>query len=120
MVLIQACQGSDVQLITDNLADARRGAPNKREDEHIVLRIHTRYLLATVAGKQADRGLYTGAMAEQLKKVDGSTDIYNMHSKAIYAMRWNKPECRQEPEYRDTLSGKKLILPHNKPGRLLS
>ena len=73
-----------------------------------------------MAGKQADRGLYTGAMAEQLKKVDGSTDIYNMHSKAIYAMRWNKPECRQDPEYRDTLSGKKLILPHNKPGRLLS
>lgn len=118
VVLIQACQGDVVSISPDSSMDARRGVANEQDDRHIRLRRpNTVLLLATVAGDRAYRGFYTGAIADELRRVDGVTDIHDMHMKAVDKMK-KDASLPQLPEYRATLL-KQLILPIDEPGRLL-
>lgn len=86
------------------------------DNKHIVLtRPNTVLLMATVTGGEAIRGAYTGAIAKQIRKADGKTDIHEMHTQAVNQMMKNGKQAgstHQIPEYRDTLMGKKLILPN--------
>ena len=51
------------------------------EESRITLeRPHTVLLLASLRGGYATRGAYTNAMADEFRKVDGKSDIYEMHS----------------------------------------
>lgn len=62
-------------------------------------------LMASLAGGLAWRGLFTGAIAETFKKVDGKSDIYDMFGEAVKSM-----EPHQTAELRSSLK-KDLILP---------
>ena len=63
-------------------------------------------LLSTVTGGLAYRGLFTGAIADQIRMSDGETDIYTMFIRAV-GMLINQD---QTPEVRGTLE-KSLIFP---------
>ena len=60
-------------------------------------------------GGLAVRGAYTGALAKQLKKADGKTEIRQMHTNASNLVE-RMGYQQQIPEIRDTLR-KLLILP---------
>lgn len=81
-------------------------------DRHIVLlRPHTVLLLATVAGGLALRGTFTGALADEIRRADGKTDICAMFNRAVNSMMRNGPaDYSQTPELRATTS-KDLFLP---------
>ena len=99
-----------------DVLDARRGTPSEQEGKFIKLtRQNTVLLLPTVAGDGARRGFYTSIFADQLRTADGKTDIYEMHLRTVERMT-QIPEKKQKPEYRETLAGKRLILPKVAPG----
>ena len=86
---------------------------NSTDEKHIVLtRPNTVLLLATVTGGRATRGAYTGAIADQLLKTDEEIEIYSLHTKAVHNMTKQEGD-EQVPEYRDTLMGKRLLLPNH-------
>lgn len=72
----------------------------------ILRRPHTLLLLSTVTGGLAYRGLFTGAMADQIRMSDGETDIFTMFTNAVDTLTGTD----QTPEVRATL-GKRLIFP---------
>ena len=84
------------------------------EESRITLeRPHTVLLLASLRGGYATRGAYTNAMADEFRKVDGKSDIYEMHSRAVVSMqRKVKIHVTQTPEFRSTLA-KRLVLHQN-------
>lgn len=46
-------------------------------------------MLNLFAGEVAYRGAYTGALADQIQKADGKTDVRSMHSEAVREMERN-------------------------------
>ena len=72
----------------------------------ILRRPHSVLLLSTVRGGLAYRGLFTGAIADQICMSDGETDIYTMFTRAA-GMLTNQD---QTPEVRGPLE-KSLIFP---------
>lgn len=120
--MVQACQGFQGLMGSQrsSLSDMARRV-NPLDNKHIVLmRPDTVLLMATVTGGEAIHRPYTGAIAEQIRKADGKTDIHEMHTQAVNQMMKNGKQAgntQQIPEYRDTLMGKKLILP--KPPKIL-
>ena len=79
------------------------------EESRITLeRPHTALLLASLRGGYATRGAYTNAMADEYRKVDGKSDIYEMHSRAVASMQ-RELTITQTPEFRSTLA-KRLVL----------
>lgn len=112
-MIVQACQGSQ-PTIQSMYLDANRVDP--KSSKYIELtRPHTALLMATVMGGAAVRGVYTRAIADQIKNADGITDITLMHKRAVRAMRGLSEECtHQVPELRDTLE-KQIVIP--KPTR---
>lgn len=90
--------------------DAARVDP--ADKKHIILtRPHTLLLLATTRGGNAVRGAYTGALANQIRKADGKTDMFSMHTTAVNEMKSKDPKTHnQHPEMRSTLA-KDLVLP---------
>ena len=79
------------------------------EESRITLeRPHTVLLLASLRGGYATRGAYTNAMADEFRKADGRSDIYEMHSRAVVRMQ-REPKINQTPEFRSTLA-KQLVL----------
>lgn len=79
---------------------------------HIVLkRSHTALLIATVTGGEAVRGLFTGAIADEIRKSDGKTDVSAMFNSAVFQMRRGvQTSVKQQPEFRATTE-KNLVLP---------
>ena len=113
-MLIQACQvvspGASGISTTD---PAPVQISDPQQDTHITLtRPHTVLLLATVRGGKAQRGAFTGAMADQFRSADGKTDISVMFDRASEIMD-EREDCQyigQCPEFRKTTK-KQLILP---------
>ena len=82
------------------------------EESRITLeRPHTVLLLASLRGGYATRGAYTNAMADEFRKADGKSDIYDMHSRAVVSMQ-RKLKTTQTPEIRSTLA-KQIVLHQN-------
>ena len=82
------------------------------EESRITLeRPHTVLLLASLRGGYATRGAYTNAMADEFRKADGKSDIYEMHSRAVVSMQ-RKLKTTQTPEIRSTLA-KQIVLHQN-------
>ena len=114
--MIQSCQHIPVGHQTAPNRDARRAeppAPNFQPDNlpgaHIeLIRPHTILLLATVAGGQAERHLFTGIIAQSIRQVDGKKDFYEIFKQAAREMECERPE--QHPLLQSTLK-KELILP---------
>ena len=65
-------------------------------------------LLSTVTGGLVIRGAFTGAIADELRKSDGQTDIYSMFTLAVNKLVRSK--SLQRPEMRST-ADKFLVLP---------
>lgn len=114
--IIQACQSvrnpvQDKTGETSNSKDVNCVNRGRGADKHATLkRKHTALFMATVEGGVAVRGAYTTAMADQIKKADGITDVIQMHTRAVKAMEII-PECAsQVPEQRSTLK-RRLIIP---------
>lgn len=99
-MLVQACQVDNQQ--TSN--------PPSTKDVTLK-RPNTVLLMATVFGKSAIRGLYTGAMAKQFAKADGFKTIHSMHENAVKEIQPDVVHVGQIPIYQDTLDGKELALP---------
>ena len=79
------------------------------EESRITLeKPHTVLLQASLRGGYATRGAYTNAMADEFRKVDGKSDIYEMHSRAVASMQ-RELTITQTPEFRSTLV-KRLVL----------
>ena len=79
------------------------------KDDRITLeRPHTVLLLASLRGGYATRGAYTNAMADEFRKADGTSDIYEMHSRAVVSIQ-RELAIIQTPEFRSTLA-KLLVL----------
>lgn len=94
VMLVQACQSS-IALTTSRCAI--------RVDHHITLtRPNTVLLMSTVTGGRARRGMFTGAIADQIKAADGHTDINTMFARACATMK-AKSSNFQTPELRSTL-----------------
>ena len=82
------------------------------EESRITLeRPHTVLLLASLRGGYATRGAYTNAMADEFRKVDGKSDIYEMHSRAVVSMQGGLT-ITQTPEFGSTLV-KQLVFHKN-------
>ena len=115
MLVIQACQVFTNQQLPPVSSDARQGCAPEEEGKHIVLqRPHTLLLLSSITGGSAQRGLYTGALADQIARADGKTTIEEMQSRARVQMLQQHPDCSwQIPEMRSTLL-KRLVLPESK------
>ena len=113
--MIQACQVFTNQQLPPVSSDARQGCAPEVEGKHIVLqRPHTLLLLSSITGGSAQRGLYTGALADQIASADGKTTIEEMQSRARVQMLQQHPDCSwQIPEMRSTLL-KRLVLPESK------
>ena len=72
-------------------------------DRHLQLtRPNTVLLSATMTGGKAERGVFTGAMAEQVRKTKCKTDIYQLFTSAREHMK-NNGSGYQVPEFRSTL-----------------
>mgnify|MGYP001800815500 FL=1 len=93
--------------------DARRGKPPPPPSCPDVIvelrRPHTLLLLSTVAGGEAERGVFTGAIAEVLSQTaKAEIDAYELFNGAVLI---TKEKCKEQtPELRSTL-GKSLIIP---------
>ena len=61
-----------------------------------------------MTGGLAIRGAFTGAIADELRKSDGQTDIYSMFTLAVNKLVRSEP--LQTPEMRST-ADKFLVLP---------
>ena len=118
ILLLQACQGLTTSTHTyqrapeaDETDPAVPYLPNvPHNNKHIVLQQpHTVLLSATVTGGTAFRGVYTGAIAQELRKADGRTDIHPMHISSVAELP-AADRAEQTPEYRSTMQ-KVLILP---------
>ena len=109
---MQACQSSPLRVVTSR--DAL--PPSGDSAGHITLtRPHTALLLSTVAGGTALRGAYTGAIADQISKSSGKTDINSMHTAAVKQVQQTfSLNHDQIPELRHTLD-KTLIMPKATP-----
>ena len=85
IVLVQACQ----HLETANTAlqaehqDMAMRSSSAEESRITLERPHTVLLLASLRGGYATRDAYTNAMADEFRKADGRSDIYEMHSRAV-------------------------------------
>ena len=116
IVIIQACQKfhtpdtASAEPSTSSEHDARRTSPE--DSKYVVLsRPHTLLLMSTVAGGDAVRGAFTGAIARQFAKADGRVTIDEMVNNAKIDMKKNEgDDYKQTPESRNTLQ-KSLILP---------
>ena len=109
---MQACQSSPLRVVT-----SRDALPTSGDSAgHITLtRPHTALLLSTVAGGTALRGAYTGAIADQISKSSGKTDINSMHTAAVKQVQQTfSLNHDQIPELRHTLD-KTLIMPKATP-----
>ena len=75
---------------------AQKACPE--DNTHIVLkRPHTVLLLASMREGSAKREAYTDAMAKELKRADGQSDIAGMHQNAVAKMT-KKYGDNQTPE----------------------
>ena len=84
------------------------GSSKKRVDQHVQLtRPNTVLLSATVTGGKAERGVFTGAIANQIIDAKEGKYIYNIFIGACEQM---KSSGSQIPEFRSTLR-KPLVLP---------
>ena len=91
--MLQACQEED-----------------QTQNQYITLKRQNTVLLhATVSGGVAYRGLFLGAMGEEIGTADNDTDIYEMFCKAVAKMKKDAPAC-QIPKFEST-ADKKLVLP---------
>lgn len=114
--MIQTCQGDLGTGIHDQVKDAaqsnmssidaRRGA-DPLEMAIELRRPHTLLLVATLAGGTAERGLFTGAIAESLHNKSGAKDIYVIYREAVKIMA--RSRVAQKPILMSTLT-KDLIL----------
>mgnify|MGYP001801061152 CR=1 FL=1 len=86
---------------------------DQTQNQYITLkRPNTVLLHATVSGGVAYRGLFLGAMGEEIGTTDNVTDIYEMYRKAVAKMKKDAPACvlRQIPKFEST-ADKNLVLP---------
>ena len=117
-MILQACQIVDVTgQETSEPSLATGPAPSQlsdpKQNKDITLtRPNTVLLHATVAGGKAYRGLFMGAMANEIASADNVTDIYEMFRKAATKMKKGAPACvlSQIPKF-ETTADKKLVLP---------
>ena len=108
---MQACQKSSgyshnhqhIDLPEDDETDAAGASPTT---DITLNRDNVVTLHATVSDGYAYRGVFTEALAEQFRKSDGKTDIYEM----FVAAKGSVPRSKQLPKMETTL-GKKLFLP---------
>ena len=112
IVVIQACQTyKDVPNNRNRYFDAMSAEPN--EEKHIVLtRPNTLLLMSTVTGGNSIRGVFTGALADQIATADGKKSIEDMQAQARVEMQSYRHQLyhMQIPEMRSTLM-KRLVLP---------
>ena len=113
-MLIQACQVDSNHRFVDAHSDedpapTQLSAPHRAQ--HITLtRPHTALLHSAVRGGVAYRGVFTGALADELRSADGKSDIYDIHSKACARMEKYSRGPEQVPRFESTLK-KRLVLP---------
>ena len=119
MLLIQACQGFDLD--SNSGGDAHAASlPTDAERAssdgcmHIdLVRPNTVLLMATATGGSAPRGAYIKALAAEISKADGKKDIHEMHISAVQEMRNNNgvylDDIKQVPKYTDTMKDR-LVL----------
>ena len=119
VILIQACQDANRALLVSNATAGATVEPDPaptqlsdpHRDQHITLtRPHTVLLLATVRGGVAYRGVFTGAMADQFRSADGSTEIHTMFTRAAAKVNQSPGCSNQDPKFEGTLK-KTLVLP---------
>ena len=118
VILIQACQDAD-RAFASHATGGGKAEPDPaptqlsdpHRDQHITLtRPHTVLLLATVRGGVAYRGVFTGAMADQFRSADGSTEIHTMFTRAAAKVNQSPGCSNQDPKFEGTLK-KTLVLP---------
>ena len=73
----------------------------------ILRRPHTVLLLSTVTGGLAYRGVFTGAIADEIRMSDGETDILTMFTRAAKKAR----SRGQTPEVRSTMENTLFLHP---------
>ena len=84
IVLVQACQHLETANTAPPAENQDMAMRSSAEESRITLeRPHTVLLLASLRGGYATRDAYTNAMADEFRKADGRSDIYEMHSRAV-------------------------------------
>ena len=108
-MLLQACQHTETTQREAPADTDMAMRSSSAADTHITLeRPHTVILQATLRGGYAKRGAYSNAIAEQFKQADGKSDVYEMHSRAVFSMTLKYGEA-QTPQFTSNLKRKLLF-----------